>query len=48
MQKVKTNAFKKKLVLEFGEEFFQIDESILYSKFCEIKVSLFIFITNPC
>jgi len=39
MPKVKTNAFLKKLVLEFGEEFFQTDESILYCKLCETKVS---------
>ncbi|KAE9533432.1 hypothetical protein AGLY_009070 [Aphis glycines] len=39
MPKVKTNSFLKKLVLEFGEEFFQTDGSILYCKLCETKVS---------
>jgi len=39
MPKVKTNAFLKKLVLEFGEEIFQTDWSILYCKLCEVKMS---------
>ncbi|KAF0750997.1 CGG triplet repeat-binding protein 1, partial [Aphis craccivora] len=39
MPKVKTNSFLKKLVLEFGEEFFQTDGSFLYCKLCETKVS---------
>jgi len=38
MPKVKTNAFLKQLVLEFGEEIFQTDGSILYCKLCETKV----------
>jgi len=39
MPKVKTNAFLKQLVLEFGEEIFQTDGSILYCKLCETKMS---------
>ncbi|KAL4143683.1 hypothetical protein QTP88_005988 [Uroleucon formosanum] len=39
MPKVKTNTFLKQLVLEFGEEIFQTDGSILYRKLCETKVS---------
>lgn len=39
MPKVKTNTFLKKLVLEFCEEFFQTDGSILYCKLCKTKVS---------
>lgn len=35
MPKTKTNEF----VLEFGEEFFQNDGSVLYCKIREIKVS---------
>lgn len=36
--KGKTNAFFKKILLEFGEEFFQTNASILYCKLCKIKV----------